>query len=386
MVKLKLAASACCWTGGMVVMVKGKKKAGIIAGILFFILYFFTAVRPIPRETILVSQWLSSLESAPVAEAAAGAENSGAPAGAVLPFRLGSRFGYVDAQGRFLINRAPKGEVFFSADLWADIEAEPERIEIRNWLDEPVLAIENPRSYPGFLDGRVFLVNSEQNALSEVDAEGKIKWTYEFAAPLTCIDAAAGLVLTGSVDGAVEVLDNAGKRVFFFEPGGSRRSVILGCAISRDGSRLGIVSGLDNQRFLLLERFGGSGGEYKVIYHEFLEQGFRRAVHIAFIDQDRWIVFEREGGVGVYEIGSRQGATIPLNGEIAAIDTAGGGGLFFVISSLPGERKELVGVRLPGRIVMRAPFKSGGVFLGRTGSRLFVGGGSTLASFELEKK
>lgn len=367
-------------------VVKQKKKNGIIAGGLLFILYFFVAARPIPRETILVPQWLSSLESIPVAEAAGEPESAGAPADAGLPFSLGSRFGYVDAQGRFLINRAPKGEVFFSNDLWTDIEPEPERIEIRNWLDEPVLAIDSPRAYPGFLDGRIFLVGSEQNALSEVDSSGTIKWTYEFAAPLTCIDAAAGLVLTGSVDGVVEVLDSAGKRVFFFEPGGSRRAVILGCAISRDGSRLGIVSGIDDQRFLLLERFGGPEGEYKVIYHEFLEDGFRRAVHVAFIDQDRWIVFEREGGVGVYEISSRQGAKIPLKGEIAAIDTAGGGGLFFVISSLPDERKELVGVRLPGRIVICAPFKSGGVFLGRTGSQLFVGGGSTLASFKLEKK
>ena len=192
-------------------------------------------------------------------------------------------------------------------------------------------------------------------------------------------------MLTGSVDGVVEVLNGEGKRAYYFEPGGSRYAVITGCAISRDGSRIGIISGIDDQRFLVLERFGGEG-EYKVIYHEFLEDGFRRPVYISFIDQDRWLVFEREGGIGVYEISSRKRTTIALEGEVAAIDSSGGDGLFFVVSSRRADLQELTGVKLPGRIIMRSPFKSDDAFLGRKSSRLFVGGGSTLAAFELEKK
>ena len=123
-----------------------------------------------------------------------------------------------------------------------------------------------------------------------------------------------------------------------------------------------------------------------MVYHEFLGDGFRRPVNITFVDEDRWIAFEREGGVGVYEISSRQGTKVPLDGEIAAIDEAGGQGLLFVITAPSAVRKKLTGIRLPGRIIMEAPFKSGAAFLGRKGPRLFVGGGSTLVSFELEKK
>ncbi|MDR1252143.1 MAG: WD40 repeat domain-containing protein [Treponema sp.] len=389
-------------------MAKGKKKIWLIVIIFCFIIYFFTAARPIPLETTLTPRWVSSLESdyplligdgAPKSEGTTqvletvgvpvdGMENQGTGVGlsSLLPFTLGERFGYVDTDGRFSINQIKKEEIYLSENLWSEYEAEPEQIEIRNNLNKTVFAINTPDGYPCFLDGRIFIVGSEQNALSELDSSGNVLWTYEFPAPLTCIDAASGLVLTGSIDGVVEVLDNAGKRVFFFEPGGSRYAVIPGCAISRDGSRLAVISGLDDQRFLLLERFGGENVEYKVIYHDFLEDGFRRPVHITFIDQDRWIVFEREEGIGVYEISSRQGTKVPLEGEITAIDQTGGDGLFFLITSLPAGRKELVGLRLPGRIVMRAPFKSGGAFLDRIGSRLFIGGGSTLAAFELEKK
>lgn len=362
---------------------RDRKKIWIAAGVLLFIIYFFAAARPIPLETILVPRWLSSLETGnPVV--------IGTPPGAanaeLLPFSLGSRFGYVDSNGRFAINKIKKGEVSLSETLWTEYDAEPERIEIRNSADEPVGLIENPRAYPFFLDGRIFLIGVEQNALSEIDQSGAVLWTYEFAAPLTCIDAAAGLVLVGSLDGVVEVLNSGGSRVFSFEPGGSRFSVILGCAISRDGLRMGIISGVDDQRFLLLERFGNTGGEYKVIYHEFLEDGFRRPVYVSFIEQDRWLAFERDGGIGLYEISSRQGRKVGLAGEISAIDRSGGQGLFFVVVSRAAGRKDLVGIRLPGTIFMQAPFKTDDVFLGRRNGNLFAGGGVTLASFELEKK
>jgi hypothetical protein len=229
-------------------------------------------------------------------------------------------------------------------------------------------------------------------------------WTYEFGAPLTCIDAAAGIVLTGSIDGIVEILDSNGKRIFNFEPGGSRYAVILGCVLSRNGSRLGIISGIDQQRFLLLERYGSSGGEYKVVYHEFLDSGFRRPVRISFVDEDRRVVYEYSRGIGCYTIKSRQGIRIPLDGEITAIDDSGGNGFLFLItshSSPSSPRKELIGVKFPPErwphflfsardtqdmIFMNASFKSDNVFLKRTGSSLITGGGTALISFNLEEK
>jgi hypothetical protein len=365
---------------------KEKKKIWLTAGIALFVAYFFLAARPVPRETALVPRWLSSLESeTPVAIDEGNIKPSGALR-ALLPFTLSGHFGYIDSDGRFAVNRIKKGEASLSENWWAEYEAAPSRIEIRGSDNETMLTIEEPQGYPFFLDGRIFIIGNEQNSLSEIDNTGATLWTYEFAAPLTCVDAAAGLVLAGSLDGVAEVLDREGNRLFFFEPGGSRYSIILGCAISSDGSRLGIISGIDDQRFLLLERFGGGSGGYKVVYHEFLEDGFRRPVYIAFIEQDRWLFFEREEGIGVYDISARQGRKLRLEGEIVAVDQSGGQGLFFIVTAHPSGRKELVAVRLPGRIIMEAPFKSDDVFLGRAGSRLFVGGGQTLASFELERR
>jgi hypothetical protein len=303
--------------------------------------------------------------------------------GYLLPFELGERFGYVDSAGRFTINQLKKGYVGLSDANWAEYTAKPDTIEVRDPWNNPLLTIAQGQGYPLFLDGRIFLINAEQNSVTEVDDGGEVRWTYDFAAPLTCVDAAAGLVLAGTLDGAVVLLDADGRLVFPFEPGGSRISVILGCRISSDGSRLALVSGVDDQRFLLLER---SGESYKVVYHEFLEDGFRRNVHLAFVDQDNRVIFEREGGLGIYEINARSSLKLPLPGDILATDETGSAGLLFLVLSQSEREKNLVAIRFPGNVIIKAPFHSETVFLKRHDSQLYIGGGMTMASFELDKR
>jgi len=370
------------------------RKFWLIIIVVAFLIYFLGAARPIPRETSLKAAWLSSLDSgnmvfldASVTPAEAALGGSQIDARNAIPFVLGEHFGYVDLNGSFAINRITRGKLSLSAEKWAEYDAVPSALEIRNKRDEIIEKIENPRGYPVFMDGRTFILGSEQNALSETDGMGAVRWTHEFSAPLTCADAAAGFVVAGSIDGAVAVLGPDGTQVFGFEPGGSRYSVILGCAFSRDAARFALICGIDKQRFLLFERFGASSSEYKIIYHEFIGEGFRRPVHISFIDRDRRVVFERDGGLGIYEINSRRGHSIPLEGEAAAIDDFGEDGILFAVVSLPlSETNKLIGINLPDKIFINAPFKSSDVFLGHSGSRLFIGGASTLSSFELEKQ
>jgi hypothetical protein len=364
----------------------------LLLGAAVFVVYFFLAVRPVPVETVLLPQWLSSLESnyplyfdgtSPVSgEQAENAE-------ALLPFKLGNRFGYVDTYGRFSVNREKKELFSLSETYWAEyntvaaVAAAPQNIDIRDPQNEPVVTIPGARGYPLFLDGRLFMISGEQNSLEALDASGKPLWVYDFAAPITDIDAAAGFVLAGLLDGTVELLDGNGKRVFFFEPGGSRLPVICACRISRDGTKIAIISGYDDQRFLYLEQFGDS---YKVGYHEFLSDGFRRTVHLAFIDQDRRVVFERNGGIGIYDINGRSNVKIDLDGRVNGLDGSGGDNLLFLITSQSESRKELVGIRLPDEIIMEAPFRSATAFLRRNENRLYVGGGGTLASFKLDRR
>jgi hypothetical protein len=363
---------------------------------VLFAVYFFMAARPIPLETVLFPVWLNSVESgvpvymggSPGKTGEEAAASNGLPheLSQRIPFTLGSRFGYINRDGILSVNQVMKANVSISRERWAEYEAEPSRIAVYDSDSEPVAVIENPRGYPFFLDGRTFIISSEQNAISAINEAGAVSWTYEFAGPLTCVDSAAGLLLVGTLDGMIGLLDSGGRQVFSFDPGGSQYSVIPGCAISRDGSRLAVISGINSQRFLVLEQFGSSVADYKVVYHEFLGDGFRRPVYISFAEDDRWIVFERGDGLGFYEINSRKSSKVKLDGEVYAVDHSGGKGMVFAIISRRENARELVGIRLPGRIIIESPFTSEEVFLGRMDSRLIIGGGQTLASFDLEKR
>jgi len=374
-------------------MAKEKKRWWWILAILVFVIYFFIAARPIPEETILKPRWISSLESNfPVilGDFSAPEDNGQEQLSAnlvfskLLSFRLGNRYGYVGDDGKFTLNQIGKGYISLSEKAWAEYEATPSSIQIMNPLNEPLLTLENTKGYPLFLENRLFIVGKEQNSLTALGPNGEELWTHDFPAPVTCIDGAGGYVLAGTLDGAIELLNSLGKPVITsFEPRGSRLSVILGCAISRDASRLAIISGIDEQRFLLLEQ---AGDAYRVIHHEFLGSGFRRPVHISFVDNDERIAFEREGGLGIYDIESRTSINLPLEGEITVLDNSGEDKFLFVITSQGPRQKRFIAARYPGIIVINAPFKSNSAFFARRGEKLYLGGDSTIASFELGSK
>jgi hypothetical protein len=378
-----------------------KKKKGLIAVIaVVFLVYCFGAARPVPRETILAPKWINSLDTEdPILLGKADSQNQ------IFPFTLGYRFGYIDTSGQFALNRIKNGDIYLGSNMWTEHPPEPSVIEIKNIEDETIINIDNPRGYPVLLDDRVFILGSEQNSLSEIDRNGNVIWTYEFGSILIDMDVAAGLVVTASIDGVIEILNSRGERVYFFQPGGSRIEAIYGCAISREGSRIGIISGYDPQRFLLLEKFGVEDSGYRVVFHEFLGKGFRRPVRVLFIDEDRRVVYEREGGINYFNIRSHRSIFIPLEGEVTAIEKSGDNRMLFLITKRMYQpmQKDLIGIKLSGErgfsvfqsgssspVFLRALFNSEDVYLDRlqtgSGSVLITGGGDALISFDLEKK
>jgi len=366
-------------------MTKVRKKWWILPTIAAFFIYIFITARPITEETILSPRWISSLETGmPVY-----ISGDFAMSNDYLPFILGDLFGYIRDDGSFLLNQRLTSYVSISGHYWAEYENLPSQIEIRNPGGELVLTLEGEsnnafRSYPAFYNDGIFLLDNEQNSITAINSSGDFLWTYDFPSLITCLDSTGSYVLAGTLDGAIILISPEGRQVFApFEPGGSRLSVILGCAISADASRIAIISGIDEQRFLLLERFGDN---YRVIYHEFLGEGFRRPVFINFVDNDTRVAYEREGGLGIYDITSRTGTNIPLEGEVLLMDNSGEDRFLFLVTSQEGMEKRLIGIRYPSSIIIDIPFRSENVFLDRRENRIFLGGDHSIASFVLERR
>jgi hypothetical protein len=354
----------------------------VIAAILVFVLYVFAAAQPVPKETVFRNNWLKPLSSS------FAAEEKSAAAGPLVPFTLGGRFGYTDAKGVLALNKVKEHYVSISEEYWSEYESAPESIVI----EKPAgggLTLSPATGYPVFMDGRIFIISKDQTALSEIAQDGAVLWSYDFAAPITTMDAAGGHVLVGGLDGIVDLIGPDGKPVFPSYAPASRITVILGCRLSKDASKLALVAGIDKQRFIFLERYSASGassGDYRVTKHEFLKgDGFRREVHMAFIDNDSRVIFEQEEGLGIYDVKERTLAALPVSGKIEAIDTSGGDGLFFFVTSNGDTKKRFIALGLTGKELVNVPFTAENVFLSRRGRELYLGGGMTLASFTLDK-
>ena len=376
-------------------MAKIRKRWWIGPVIFAFIIYVFITARPIQRESILRSRWISSLETGiPVYMG----ENEANFTGELIPFLIGSRFGYIQDNGVFALNRVINDYIAYSERYWTEYQAIPSSMQIMNTQSVSQFTLSDSqgsegfssgsssgitRGYPLFLDDNIYILGMEQNSISSLGTRGEHNWTFDFSAPLTCIDAASNHVLAGTLDGTVILLDPNGRQVFTpFEPGGSDYAIILGCAISQDANMIAVVSGINNQRFLLLER---SGDIYITIYHEFIGSGFRRPVHINFVDNDRKVAFEWEDGIGIFDINTRTNTKLSLNGEIVMMDNSGDDRFLFIITQgLTASQKRLVAIRYPAFIIMDIPFKSENVFMFRRGSRLYIGGDNSIAAFEID--
>ncbi|MDR3324662.1 MAG: WD40 repeat domain-containing protein [Spirochaetaceae bacterium] len=339
-----------------------------------FVFYAFLAARPAPPETVFTLMWLDSLASSYPSEDAAAEE--------LVPFNFGGTYGYVSTEGRFTINQPKTGYVEQSESLFAEFSGQDEKIEVRDTQGRRVFTLNDKRGYPFFRDSRIFIVSSEQNSISEVGTDDDVLWTFDFSSPISCVDAAAGLLLVGCLDGAIELIDGAGKRLYATEPSGSRIPAIYGCALSRDGTKIAAVSGLDHQRFLVIEY---DGGVWRITHHEFLGDGFRRPVHVRFVDGGLRVAYERAEGLGIYNLIARSSETVPFDGRILHIEDGDDDGMLFLVVSESDKEKRFAAVRYPDHKILSAPFKSADTFLKKRRQVLIIGGGSKLAAFKIEK-
>jgi hypothetical protein len=368
--------------GSEVAVAEKKRRNWLGFGSIAFIAYIFTASTPIGSEIVLKPVWL---RRPTVGEPIEKKARDG-----LIPYRSSSAVGYFDADGEFSFIKRRGERTFISNRYWADFGGVPEKLDLFGSDGELRFSVA-ASGYPFFADGAaadgaaagsIFIVGTEQNSVAALDDSGKEVWRRDFPAPITCGDAAAGLALFGMLDGSIELLDAAGNRVFAFEPGGSRLPVIVAAKLSPDGRTIALISGLDPQRFVLLSR---SGQTYKVGHHEYLDRGFRRPVQLAFAAGDRYVVFERENGLAVHDAEARKTALLDIGGRIVAFEDERIDDRFFLIADY-GTRRELVGIKVPQEVFMRAPFGHSETFVSRRGNRLYLGGGGSVAALEIAEK
>ena len=246
--------------------------------LVFFVLYFFLFPFTVKEEYVLVPEKGTSLAQESVPDEGISGN---------WPYRSFGAMGYYDEENTSF-NRLPGGGRSRVSDRFY-IEDREETLRLVSKTG--VFSTEIDSSLvPVFSGEHIFLTDYSLGYIREIDTAGRTLWEYYMPSVITCLDNQSGITAAGLLNGEIILLGEEGKLLYRWSPGGSRISAIYGIALSPSGERLAVVSGIDPQRFILIER---KENGFRPVYHENLARSFRKPLKLIFNDSSHLII---EGG------------------------------------------------------------------------------------------
>ncbi len=344
---------------------------------LAFIVYFFAAAFPLRKEISLRPAWARDVSR----DAAPAAPVGDSPAGRLLAFSLGGRYGSVSRDGEVLFSRGAPFDVAVSDSLIVPYARDSAELTALGPDGSPRFRI-SAEGWPFFRSGRLFVVSPEMNSISEYSQEGQALWSYDFPFSVTEFAASPSLAVAGLLDGTLEFLDARGDSVLSFSPGGSRIEVILGTALSPDQEAVAAVCGADRQRFVLLSK---KGGTFRVRRHRYLESDYREPVSVRFTRDGRYVLYRQPEGVQVFD---REGGTesiLPVRAQSFEVESDPPRGLEFLFARQ--SRSWTVACFQPPDRMIFSYILPGGAFWSRfADGSLYLGTGNTIGRIDIAEE
>jgi hypothetical protein len=326
--------------------------------------YYLLSAQPLGKELVLSPTWATAVKVSDASAMTSRKEGDDE----YYPFRLGDQFGYVGSGGHLLFAQAVQHSVALSEGAYANYPSDPSSLSFSSPDGKKVVEAKT-RGYPFFAGSRRFVVSSDSGAVSEYDSTGARLWRREFPCVVTAADFSADRGVVGMLDGEIEVVGPKGELVFPYRPGGSRVEAIYGAAISSDGRLVALVSGLDPQRLIVLER---RADEYATLYHRDLDSEFRGPVRVTFTKDSRYLFLEQKGSVAVLDTAGNSFSSLPVSGDLSTIETEPYGDLFLALSKKDRDWS-LAGFRLPSTSTLSIPFSAFQAFLFQKGEAIYLG-------------
>jgi hypothetical protein len=170
-----------------------------------------------------------------------------------------------------------------------------------------------------------------------------------------------------------------GSELFAFYPGGSNQEVILGAAISADGTLAACVSGIDKQRILLIKI---SGGQYKIVFHTWLEDTLRCQAFVDFEKTGRYAFFETSESIGILDCYKNDISFLKIPGQVISAGECPGDSVFVVLSK-DGLNYTLSAVENPNRLVAQTHFTAQNAFLIQRDNAVFLGTDNRISRIDI---
>ncbi len=364
---------------------KKKRRRSFVFYLLIAFIYIVFFSFPLGKEVILKPVWYRVFSSKDVFSQVGTMSVKDI---ATFPVKLSNYFGYIDDSGKsyfwgrrdfyttmsdkYFINYSKVSENFFIRARDGNLES-----GFRTF------------GYPFFMgaDDRLFVVKTDLTGFSEIDFTGEVKWEREYSSIITSVDVKGEYEAVGILNGKIELLDKKGKLLFSFRDQKSKIPVVDGVAISSDGRYLACISGLEPQKLLVFTRERGKDEKefYSLYVERKLDSDFRREVLLRFSGDNRFLFFEGQGSLNVFDVESRKLARIPYTGGIEKIVYSVEKKCFLAVGGSDGKGDLLKLIYPLGMVKVVGDLPTSVSFLKVRENKIFVGFGNQLIRVDLER-
>ena len=345
--------------------IKGNIKYLLAGTIIFLLVYLLLAAIPMGRDFYFEPTWVRSLPENPDQQIPADQNLSTIGAES---FVLGNSFGYFSGEGTLAFTGSTDKHVAISPLGWAVYPHDAEETIITMTADGSHITIPEP-GYVHLQRDRIYLFHPGGNRVTKYAPSGTPLWTRAHSAPITAFNSSASGTVLGYADGNLSAIDPDGTTLCSFWPGGSDHEIILGTAMSEDGSLIACVSGIDRQRFIVAQRMSN---QYRIVYHCYLDGNLRRQVYVNFEESGQHVFFETATGLGVFDSTTMDSRVIPVPGRIIATGSGQGYPVFTVLTQ-HDNRFTLSALEHPDHLVARTEFSGQHAFLRQEGTVVYLG-------------
>ncbi|HPD80890.1 MAG TPA: hypothetical protein PK025_07560, partial [Spirochaetales bacterium] len=234
---------------------------------------------------------------------------------------------------------------------------------------------------PFFQRNRIFSVSTDVLRLTEYSKDGKVLWNYQLPCHVSAFSVNDSLVACGLVNGDIVILDNKGNEISYTKIGGSRIEVILGLAISSSGNYIAAITGIDQQRIIILER---GQKNYRIVKHKYLTSNFRNQVNIYITADENYVLYKDMSGIGVYGIKRNENIVLPIPVDTFNIYEGHEGLGICLVADFMHERIVYI-MNMPQTIVGKIILPARNTFFTLQDNALLFDDGSGIAALFFEK-
>lgn len=310
----------------------------VLISLLFIIIYMFFAGIPLRKELQLSPRWTTDFSTglSSLSQDVTGVFQLKSDVSATqktIPFKLGQNFGYFLPDGTITAFQSIPFKATISSSLWCAFSSDTKEFTVYNPTGEKICSVEG-YGFPFVQDDRVFLFSPGGSTFSKYSLDGKQEWIYESYVPIVAFNSSEGGCVAGLADGNLLHFSAKATKPSSFYPGGSDYQVILGADISNSGNLVSCISGLNKQRFVLIQI---QNNLPKVIYHEYLDGNVTEQCFVGFsnkTDEAAIVFYQNAAGLGIYSSDESKSKNIKLDGKVLTVVEAPEENTLFVLTKV----------------------------------------------------